>query len=257
MYAEHPDSSSGAIRRVLSRAEFKLIVFLAYIGGLVYTWIIHHSWLRVLYAHMVMVGMFSIVFFGANVVFFFFSPLIAAATLVEAYLVKKYLKDFKQNVPAEVAVVLGHSDWFKFQAWVKLNVTRSELKCLIRCLEAKGQEFAFYPSATSIDVEEIMRNKSIREVYFVGHGDSHTFQLNTNDLLFYCEFNNPKYGKDFVHQVHCGSPHGKSLVDYVVPEDNRAKCFLFRKQIRVLTIERELKKREKTARAEKLKNHII
>jgi hypothetical protein len=241
----------GTFRLILLRTEFKLIAFLSYIGGLVYTWIIGHSWLHVLYAHIAMVGIFSIIIFGRDVVIFFFAPVIAAGTLVETYLVEKYLRQFKQNEPAEVAIVLGHSDWFKFQAWVKLNVTRNELKCLVRCLEAKEQNFSFFPNATSIDVEEIMRNESIREVYFVGHGDSHTFQLNTDERLFYCEFNDPKYYKDFVHQVHCGSPHGKSLRDYVVPEENRAKCFLFRKQIRVLTIERELKRREKIARGER------
>ncbi len=234
-------------RGIILKTQFRLVLFLAYIVGLVYAWLIGHSWLHVLYAHVIIVLIFCIFVFGGQFLLFFFAPLVAFGMPIETYRLKKYLARFKRNVPAEVVIVLGHSDWFKLEAWVKPNVIKSELKCLVRCLEANRQDFSFFPNATLTDVEEVMRNENIREVYFVGHGNSHTFQLNTDEILYYCEFNHPKYAKDFVHQIHCGSPHGKSLVDYVVPEENRAKCFLFRKPIRVFTIEREFKKRAKNA----------
>ncbi len=91
-----------------------------------------------------------------------------------------------------------------------------------------------------------MSDKNIKEVYFFGHGDSHSFQLNTDTFLYYCDFNNPKkYGKEFVHQVHCGILYGKSLIDYVVPEKNRDKCFFFRKTITSTDIEREFNQKLK------------
>jgi hypothetical protein len=92
-----------------------------------------------------------------------------------------------------------------------------------------------------------MSNKRIKEVYFFGHGDSHVFQLNTDQFLYYCEFNNrEKYGKDFVHQVHCGDPYGKRLIDYVVSEENRVKCFFFNEPIDYFDIRKEFKKRTKS-----------
>jgi hypothetical protein len=165
---------------------------------------------------------------------------------INNYRLKKYLENFKQNVPAEVAIILGQSDFFKFEAWIKINFLESEISWLVRYLNTKKQNFSFYPKARLEDVEKIMSDKSIKEVYFFGHGDSHTFQLNTDEVLYYCEFNDPgKYGKEFVHQVHCGAQDGKSLIDYVVSEKNRTKCFLFRKVINHLDIIKEFKRRIK------------
>jgi len=114
-------------------------------------------------------------------------------------------------------------------------------------MRAENRDFSFYPRAGLVDVENIMRNKNISEVYILGHGNSHEFQLGTDEILYYCEFNDPKYTKQFVHQVHCGDKHGKSLIDYVVPEENRARCFFFREPITGPKIIRELKKRELVA----------
>lgn len=74
-------------------------------------------------------------------------------------------------------------------------------------------------------------------------------QINTEDYLYYCDFNDPqKYGKEFIHQIHCGTPDGKSLIDYVVPKENQNKCFLFRKPINSFDIQKEFKKRTKNLR---------
>jgi hypothetical protein len=162
---------------------------------------------------------------------------------IEEYKIKKYLKKFKQNTPEEVVLILGHSDWTKLEAWVKPNSSLSEIKIIVELLNKKGQIFSFYPNASLKDVEEIMSNNEIKEVYLLGHGSSHIFQLGTDDILYYCEFNNSKYGKEFVHQVHCGTPDGKSLVDYVIPEENKKGCFLIRKPITGITIEKEFKKK--------------
>ena len=90
-----------------------------------------------------------------------------------------------------------------------------------------------------------MSDKNIKEVYFFGHGSSHVFQLNTDDILYYCDYNNNKYGKEYVHQVHCGTKDGKSLVDYVVPEENKKGCFLIRKSINGFDIVKEFKRKTK------------
>jgi hypothetical protein len=174
-------------------------------------------------------------------------PAAVFAVTSEARHLKKYLKDFPQNVPMEVVIVLGHADWSKTMAWFKPNSGKGEVKTIVKLLQAKKQNFSFYPNATQQDVEKIMSDKSIKEVYFVGHGSSHKFQLGTEDILYYCDFNDAKYGKEYVHQIHCGTPDGKSLVEYVVPEKNRNGCFFVRKLLRTGQIETELKRRMKEA----------
>jgi len=239
------------LKKILQNTEFKLVLFLGYVGSLVFTWVVEHRLLPVLFAHLVFVIIFSIIYFGGQFLLFFFAPLIALIQSLENYSSKRYLKNFNQNVPAEVVVVLGRSNWFKLESWFKSNYLKSELESLVRTLKAEKKDFSFYPNANFKDLEKIMSNRGIKEVYFWGHGDSHTFQLNTDEILYYCDFNDPKYGKEYVHQVHCGTPHGKSLIDYVVPEKNRAKCFLFRKPINSFYIQKEFKRREKLASSEK------
>jgi hypothetical protein len=163
---------------------------------------------------------------------------------INNYLSAQYLKKFKKNVPAHTVIILGQTDWFKLEGWLKTNFLKDEIEALVCYLKAKKQDFSFYTSASLEEVEKIMADKIIKEVYFFGHGDSHRFQLKTDEILYYCEFNNPKkYGKEFVHQVHCGTVDGKSLIDYVVPMENREKCFLFRKPINNSDIRNEFKKR--------------
>jgi len=230
----------------IKQVETGLIQFFLYVGILVYLILKGYGWFSVLIFHLIFVVLYGIYYFRERFIIFFFSPIIAAWLPVENYRLRRYLKKFKQNVPAESVIILGRYDWFKLDAWLRQNFLKSEVKSLVLYLEAKKQEFSFYPDATLTDVESIMSNKNIKEVYFMGHGDSHTFQLNTDEFLYYCEFNDPqKYGKEFVHQVHCGTPDGKSLIDYVVPRENRPQCFFFRRSINSFDIEKEFKQRIK------------
>ena len=127
---------------------------------------------------------------------------------------------------------MAHFGRYTFKYAVKGNYYLLDVKAIIKYLELKrGNDFSFYLNASIDDVYKIMADDNVREVFFVGHGDSHTFVLDNDTEIFYCEFNNEKYKKDFVHQVHCGTKHGKSLIDYVVPEENKSKCFFFRKEV--------------------------
>ena len=233
-------------KKILRKTDIELVQFFVYIGGLIYLWRKGYSWWSIVIFHLFFVLFYGIFYFREDFLIFFLAPITAVLIPINNYLLKKYLRNFKQNVPAEVAIILGQSDFFKLEAWIKPNFLKSEIGWLVRYLNAKKQDFSFYPKASLEDVEKIMGDKSVKEVYFFGHGDSHTFQLNTDETLYYCEFNNPeKYGKEFVHQVHCGTPDGKSLIDYVVPKENKSRCFLFRKYIRSLDIEKEFKRRTK------------
>lgn len=202
------------------------------------------GWWSILFVHSIFVLLYGVFYFRLEFLQFMMAPVFAIGLPIQSYLLGRYLKRFKQDIPAEAVIVLGQSDWFKLEAWMKHNFLIREIKLLVAYLEKKGQDFSFYSKASLKDVEDIMSNKNIKEVYFFGHGSSHNFQLNTDELIYYCDFaDQDKYGKELVHQVHCGTTHGKSLVDYVVPKENQNKCFLFRKPINSKDISKELKRR--------------
>lgn len=221
--------------------ESRLLLFVAYLCFLVYLFWNTRSWATVLYVHIGMVFIFSIYYFGREFLFIAVAPLTSILIPINEFRTRRILKKYPQNISSEVAVILAYSNWKKLEAWVKPNFFPGEIRTLISYLEKRKQNFSFYPRATLSDVESIMRDKNIKEVYFYGHGSSHVFQLSTDDILYYCEFNRNEHGKEFVHQMHCGTSDGKSLSDYVVPQDHKSECYLVRKSITALDIERDLK----------------
>ncbi len=164
---------------------------------------------------------------------------------INSHFFNKYLKTVKQDASAGVAIILGRPNWFKFKGWYKINFTKREMELIFGYLGKRWLDFRVYPHASFEDIEKIMGDSSIREVFFCGHGDSHTFRLTTDETIFYCDFKGPKYKKDFVHQVHCGTKDGsdRRLIDYVVPEENRGQCFYFPKSITSRDIRKEFERR--------------
>lgn len=227
------------------RIEFKLILFFAYVGSLIYLLIKGYPWMSVAWVHVCFVFIYSIYAFGRDFTEILFAPFVAIMMPITHWQSMRYLKKFKQNIHAEAVIILGHSDWHKLKGWIQPNYFPSELKAVVSFLKSRKRAFSFYPKANAADIEDIMKNNAVKEVILLGHGDSHVFQLCTDELLYYCEFKGGEYMKEFVHQLHCGTRHGKSLIDYVVPEANRANCFLIRKPITGPEIEKELKRRMK------------
>lgn len=165
--------------------------------------------------------------------------------LINTFAIRIILKKFNKNIPSETVIILGHPDRTKLEGWIKPDVIYDEIKDLLVYLKKKGSIFSFYTKATPEDVEKIMKDSSVKEVYFWGHGTSHMFQLTNGVCLYYCDFNDKQCSKEFIHQVHCGTKDGKSLIDYVVPKENQDKCFLMRKTINSNTISNEFKKKTK------------
>lgn len=183
-----------------------------------------------------------------------FAPWMAFSIFWDQTIILKYLrsKKCKQNAAAKVAVVLGYPDWSKLDAWLTPHVTGDEVKALVGLLEAKGQDFAFYTKASRQDFDTIMTDANTREVYIVGHGRSNLFALNNDETIYYRDFKEPKYRKDYVHQLHCGTKYGKRLIDYVVPPENRSRCISYRESKRNSFIVAELKRLTKEAGQAKL-----
>lgn len=232
------------VGRKSGKMDLWLIIYALYIIYLVLVLITTRNiWLMV-YAHILIVILFSLLYFGRDYLYILISPVWVIVFPFQSFLIKRHLKNFTQNIPMETVVILAHSDWLRLQSWMNPNYFCSELEVLAEYLKKKGSKFSFYTNATIDDVYKIMGNKDIKEVYFYGHGTSHMFQLSSYEMLYYCDFNNRnEYGKDFVHQVHCGTSHGKSLIDYVVPDGNKSKCFIFKKPITAIEIKKEFKKR--------------
>ncbi len=240
------DHQLSFFERFILNAEFKLILLLSYIIALFSIGIRDFSLWSMISIHFLFVFLLSLLYFGKKFLCLFFFPFILIFVFIQNIISNKGIKNFKKSIPTEAVIILGQTDFFKTRGWFNLNFLGCDIKILVKYLKKKGQDFSFYPNASREDVEKIMENKNIKEVFFVGHGDSHIFELKTGEFLYYCDFNDStKYGKDFVHQVHCGTPQGKCLIDYVVPEKNRNKCFFFRKPINSFKIEKEFKKRIK------------
>jgi hypothetical protein len=243
--------------RFVAKIQFKLIFFLVYAVSLVGTFIHrlaigHHpatALVSVGIVHLLFILIVGLVYFLPELFMFFFSPVFLVMSPIQHFLARRYLRRFEQNQPSEVVIILGHPDWYKLEGWLKPIFFKSEMEWLVKYLRTKKQDFSFYPNASFEDVEKIMSDKAVKEVYFYGHGTSHEFELATGEALYYCEFNDPKYRKTYAHQVHCGTRQGKSLIDYIVPPENRTQCFFFRKPINAPLIIREFKRRTSEVRS--------
>ena len=227
-------------REFFSKLDWKLILFpIVFLLSAYASYLLLRSYfspaLRPGFIFLMVLASVTMAFVLTGLIFaIFILCLLTLFAPINSYFFNKYLKTVRQDASAGVAVILGRPNWFKFKGWYKVNFTKREMELIFKYLGKRGLGFRIYPRASFEDVEEIMGNSSIWEVFFCGHGDSHTFRLTTDETIFYCDFKgDPKYKKEFVHQVHCGTKDGsdRRLIDYVVPEENWDRCFYFPKSI--------------------------
>jgi hypothetical protein len=147
--------------------------------------------------------------------------------------IKKNLREkfVKQNIHSHIVVFVTNFSWYNVEYYLNTSPTHRSVAVIIEYLISLDNDFSFYLKPGRKDIESVMFDKNVREVYFLGHGNSREFQINATDSLKYKDFDNKKYFKDFVHQVHCGTKYGKPLRYYVVPKKNWKKCFFVRKTI--------------------------
>lgn len=160
-------------------------------------------------------------------------PLVILASIDMQKIIRKNLvkEGVKQNVHSRTVVLATNFKWYEIDYYLNTSPTHNDVKELVKYLVQSKKDFSFYLKPSRKDIEDVMSDKKVREVYFLGHGNSWKFQINTMDLLKYKEFDDKKYYKDFVHQVHCGTKYGKPLRCYVVPKKNWKKCFFVREKI--------------------------
>jgi len=153
----------------------------------------------------------------------FFLPVKLLNFLLTEMVLRVHLFHVPKNIPAETVVVIGKNEYSKPSFWVAPNYDM-ELVLILDYLRMKGKPFSVYYESSVETLDEIMADEKIRTVFLVGHGRRHGFVIDKNTVVDYCRYDDPKYGKDFVYQIHCNQGKGKSLVEYVVPKENWKEC---------------------------------
>lgn len=196
--------------------------------------------LRIVYVYLFLLVISLIIFYcirGYQIFIIPFIPIFPVVFLFFLSLSRKinkyFLKeDINQNTHKKIVVIVTHFSWYNLNFYINNSPTPDDIIAITKYLKNSNKEFSFYLKSSRDDIEKIMRDKKVREVYFLGHGDSDKFQIDANNSAKYIEFNNKKYSKNYVHQIHCGSKKGIPLRYYVVPKKNWKQCYFKRDVIK-------------------------
>lgn len=167
--------------------------------------------------------LFFVPAFIGIVVFYIVLPIRLLNFIISQVILFFYLRNIKKNTPSETVIVTGKSEYKSPSFWFNPNYDL-DLIFLLEYLKLKKEDFSIYKNVDIKTLDKVMSNNNIRTVYIVGHGRRHGFVIDANTTLDYCRYNDPKYKKNFVYQIHCNSQKGTSLVEYVVDEKNREEC---------------------------------
>ncbi|MDD3976470.1 MAG: hypothetical protein WCY27_04085 [archaeon] len=172
---------------------------------------------------------FELSYIPLSILFLFFVIIIVVLIsklfnfwLVELIIYFK-LKSIKINKPANTVIIIGQINFNKISYWITPNYDL-DLLLIINYLRLKNTDFSIYRNVTVNILDAIMLNRKIKNVYLLGHGMRHGFKIDSDIILNYCRYDNTKYKKDYVYQIHCNNGYGKSLVEYVVPKKNQKDC---------------------------------
>lgn len=155
--------------------------------------------------------------------FYFFLPIRLLNFILSRTIILFYLRKIKKNVPSNIVIVTGKSEYKSPSFWFSPNYDL-DIVYLVKYLKLKNEEFSIYENVDIDTLDKIMYNKNIKTIYLVGHGRRHGFAIDSNTVVDYCRYNDPKYKKDYVYQIHCNPQKGTSLVEYIVDEKNRKEC---------------------------------
>ena len=198
------------------------------------------DWLYIIYAYILLLLLSIIIFhcicnFQIYIIPFIpIFPLVFYVSRSVSGDIKEYLnkKKINQDTHKSTVIIITHFNWYNLDYYINSPITLNSIKAIVEYLEKTKKVFSFYLKASRNDIENIMIDKKVNEVYFVGHGESDKFQINVESSIKYIEFNKKKYSKDYVHQIHCGSKKGVPLRYYVVPKSNWKLCYFRRETIR-------------------------
>ena len=130
-------------------------------------------------------------------------------------------KKIKMNKSTHAVIIVGENN--PKNLWYLCNPNYSlEILTIIDYLKLKGNEFSVNIIKEKEDLDKIMFDKNVKEIYLLGHGRRHSFKLKDGEVIDYCRYKDCT--KDFVFQLHCNHDGGESLAEYVVPEKNKSIC---------------------------------
>lgn len=156
-------------------------------------------------------------------VIFFFVPVRILTFWITELVLFLHLRNVSKSKVESTVIIIGKNEYLKPSFWLNPNYD-IDLLFIKKYLRMKKEMFSVFKDVSLTQLDEIMKNKNIRIIYLVGHGRRHGFVLNTKTVVDYCRYNNKKFEKEFVYQIHCNQWGGKSLVEYVVTKENRDIC---------------------------------
>lgn len=167
--------------------------------------------------------LFMIPTFVGVFVFYILLPIRLLNFVISQIIIFFYLRKIKKSTSSKTVVVTGKSEYRSPSFWFSPNYGL-ELIFLLEYLKLKDEDFSIYKNVDLETLDAIMSNKNISTVYLFGHGRTHGFAIDSNTVVDYCRYNDPRYEKQYVYQIHCNPQKGTSLVEYVVDEKNKNEC---------------------------------
>jgi hypothetical protein len=153
----------------------------------------------------------------------FFLPIKLFTFIINEITLKVHLYHIPKKIPSDTVIVIGKNEYRKPSFWTSPNYDMG-LVLMVKYLRLMGRPFSIYHNTDIATLDKIMENKEIKTVYMVGHGRRHGFVMDKGTVVDYCRYNDPKFKKDYVYQIHCNHGKGTTLVEYVVPKENQAEC---------------------------------
>ena len=165
--------------------------------------------------------LFLIPFVIGIFIFYILLPLRLINFVIGHIFIYLYTRTIKNNVPLKTVIIIGKINYKDPNFWFSPSFDL-DLVYLIIYLKIKKEEFSVYRDTTLTELDEIMLNQNIKTIYLVGHGRRHGFSVDKELVVDYCRYQDTKYSKEHVYQIHCNGGGGKSLVEYVVHTKNQS-----------------------------------
>jgi len=134
------------------------------------------------------------------------------------------LKKYSKNKNPNTIIIFGIETLASSFFYSIYNIRG--LNILINYFNQNNIKFKICFNISRLEFDEILNNKNIKNIYLIGHGRKTAFKLNKNELILSYDYQNSKIEKDSIHLYHCTHENGKSLIDFLVSNKNKHKCYI-------------------------------
>lgn len=134
------------------------------------------------------------------------------------------LKKYTKTKNPSVAIIFGVDTLTSFL--FRTIYTINNLFELIKYFNKNDIKFKVYMNISKKEFDKIIEDDSINTLYLIGHGRKTAFKLNKKEIVLSYDYQTSKHKKEEVHLYHCTHEDGKSLIDFIVKEENKHKCHI-------------------------------